>query len=71
MNRERVLYLADEEARLRRRFMGLMQAKKRLMNIIGDDELSLVFIKVITALNEAEREYDAVLMEIIREGEGA
>lgn len=65
MNKDRLLTLMDEEARHRRHIRSLIKAKKRLINIIGDEDICTALIEVITALNEAVRKHDAVYTELM------
>lgn len=64
MDRDRLLFLADEEARLRQRVTSLINIKKRLISVIGDEDICQMLIDTVTALNKATSEYDAVYNEL-------
>lgn len=64
MDRNRLLFLADEEARLRQRVTSLINVKKRLISVIGDEDICRMLIDTVTALYEATSEYDAVYNEL-------
>ena len=64
MEKDRLLFLVDEESRLRTIRTSLIQSKWRLINIIGDNDICMELIDVVEALNKVTSEYNAVYSEL-------